>query len=325
MKAIVTGVAGFIGSKLAEELINNGYQVTGIDCFLDYYSRDIKENNLKNLMDQKGFTFIEENILNLDLVELFSNIDYVFHQAAQAGVRASWGEDFQIYTDNNVMATQQMLEAAKVSNIKKFIYASSSSVYGDTDNLPMKENNRLQPVSPYGVSKLAAENLCYLYWKNFQVPTLSLRYFTVFGERQRPDMAFHIFIKAILNNEFLIIYGDGKQSRNFTHVDDIVKANILAAESKYEGEVFNIGGDGERIVLDDAITLMENIIGKKVERIYHDVAKGDVKHTSADCSKAVNLLGYDPEVGFIEGLEREIEWLQKMNADKDMLGEIYNV
>ena len=312
MKALVTGTAGFIGSTLTEKLLKEGYEVIGVDCFIDYYSRKLKEKNMESFIDNNNFTFIEKNILDIDLKGLLKDIDYIFHQAAQAGVRASWGEDFEIYSDNNIMGTQKLLEAAKESNIKKFVYASSSSVYGDTDNLPMKETNRLQPVSPYGVSKLAAENLCYLYYKNFNVPTVSLRYFTVFGERQRPDMAFHIFIKAILEDKKLTIFGDGKQSRNFTHVDDIVKANILAAESDVKGEIFNIGGDGERVVLNDAISLMEDIIGKKANREYQSVVKGDVKHTSADCSKARKMLNYNPEVSFKEGLKREIEFLKEL-------------
>src|SRR6056297_2709797 len=312
MKALVTGTVGFIGSTLTEKLLKEGYEVIGVDCFIDYYPRRLKEKNMELFIDNDNFTFIEKNILDLDLKELLKDIDYIFHQAAQAGVRASWGEDFEIYSDNNIMGTQKLLEAAKESNIKKFVYASSSSVYGDTDNLPMKETNRLQPVSPYGVSKLAAENLCYLYYKNFNVPTVSLRYFTVFGERQRPDMAFHIFIKAILEYKKLTIFGDGKQSRNFTHVDDIVKANILAAESDVKGEILNIGGDGERVVLNDAISLMEELIGKKANREYQSVVKGDVKHTSADCSKARKMLNYNPEVSFKEGLKREIEFLKEL-------------
>jgi len=312
MKALVTGTVGFIGSTLTEKLLKEGYEVIGVDCFIDYYSRKLKEKNMESFIYNDNFTFIEKSILDIDLKELLKDIDYIFHQAAQAGVRASWGEDFEIYSDNNIMGTQKLLEAAKENDIKKFVYASSSSVYGDTDNLPMKETNRLQPVSPYGVSKLAAENLCYLYYKNFNVPAVSLRYFTVFGERQRPDMAFHIFIKAILEDKKLTIFGDGKQSRNFTHVDDIVKANILAAESDVKGEIFNIGGDGERVVLNNAISLMEDIIGKKANREYQSVVKGDVKHTSADCSKARKMLNYDPEVSFEEGLKREIEFLKEL-------------
>ncbi|WP_134059406.1 NAD-dependent epimerase/dehydratase family protein [Halanaerobium congolense] len=312
MKSLVTGTAGFIGSTLTEELLQEGHQVIGVDCFIDYYDRSLKENNINSFIDHQNFTLIEENINELDLKELLKDVDYIFHQAAQAGVRSSWGEDFEIYTHNNVKGTQKLLEAAKESNIKKFVYASSSSVYGDTDQLPMQETNRLQPVSPYGVSKLAGENLAYLYHQNFNVPTVSLRYFTVFGERQRPDMAFHIFIKAILEDKKLTVFGDGKQSRNFTHVDDIVKANILAAESDVEGEIFNIGGDGKRVVLNEAIDLMEELIDKEANREYQQVVKGDVKHTSADTSKAKELLGYEPEVEFEEGLAREVEFLKEL-------------
>jgi len=312
LKSLVTGAAGFIGSTLTEKLLKKGHKVIGVDCFIDYYDRSLKENNISSFIDHDNFILIEENINKIDLKELLIDIDYVFHQAAQAGVRSSWGKDFEIYTHNNVKGTQKLLEAAKENNIKKFVYASSSSVYGDTDKLPMKETNRLQPVSPYGVSKLAGENLAYLYYKNFNVPTVSLRYFTVFGERQRPDMAFHIFIKAILEDEKLTIFGDGKQSRNFTHVDDIVKANILAAESDLVGEIFNIGGDGKRVVLNDAIDLMEELLGKQANRDYQQVVKGDVKHTSADTSKAKKMLGYEPEVDFEEGLAREIEFLKNL-------------
>lgn len=312
MKALVTGSAGFIGSNLAERLLNEGYEVIGIDCFTDYYSRDLKEKNLSFFKEHKNFTFIEEDILNLDLVELLADVDYVFHQAAQAGVRASWGKSFDIYTDNNIRATQQLLEAAKKSSIKKFVYASSSSVYGDTDQLPMQESNKLQPVSPYGVSKLAAENLCYLYWKNFGVPTVSLRYFTVFGERHRPDMAFHIFIKGILTGGKITIFGDGEQSRNFTYVGDVVQANILVAESDIAGEIFNVGGAGDRVTLNETIAIMEDIIGQEVEKEYKAVAKGDVKHTEADETKIREILGYEPHIGLREGLEREVEWLKQI-------------
>lgn len=309
---LVTGVAGFIGSNLAKELLKMGEQVIGVDCFTDYYARSLKEKNLAAIKGNDNFEFFEADLLELDLIDLLDGVDYVYHQAAQAGVRASWGKTFDIYTDNNIRVTQQLLEAARESAVKKIVYASSSSVYGDTDQLPMKEDNYLQPVSPYGVSKLAAEHLCYLYWKNFNVPTVSLRYFTVYGEGQRPDMAFHIFIKAILTGSTITVFGDGRQSRNFTHVSDIVQANILAAESSISGKGFNIGGDGEGIVLNDSIKMMADIIGKKAEIIYQDAAKGDVKHTSANCQKARKLLGYEPEMGFKEGLIREIAYLKKI-------------
>ncbi len=314
MKHLITGAAGFIGSNLARELLGRGKKVIGIDCFTDYYSRELKERNIRDIISNDNFKFIEANLMELDLEKLLSKADYVYHQAAQAGVRASWGRNFEIYSNNNILATQKLLEAAKDCKLKKFVYASSSSVYGDTDQLPMKENNYLQPVSPYGVSKLAGENLCYLYWKNFKVPTVSLRYFTVFGEGQRPDMAFHIFIKAILTGEPIHIFGDGSQSRNFTHVQDAVKANILAAEAgiDVEGEIINIGGEGKRIILNDVVDLMQEIIGKKVEIKYEPVVKGDVKHTAADCKKAHELLGYQSEVEFEQGLKREIEWLKSI-------------
>jgi len=312
MVHLITGVAGFIGSNLAEELLIRGEKVIGIDCFTGYYSRKLKEKNLETIIKEKNFNFIEANLLEMDLVDLLTGVDYIYHQAAQAGVSSSWGSNFDIYTDNNIRLTQQLLEAARESKIKKFIYASSSSVYGDSDQLPMRESNYLQPVSPYGVTKLSAENLCYLYWKNFSVPTISLRYFTVFGERQRPDMAFHIFIKAILQGEKLMIFGDGEQSRNFTYVSDIVEANILAALSDIEGEIFNVGGAGERVTLNQTIDIMEEIIGKNARREYKEVAKGDVRHTEADESKIRKRLDYQPKIGLREGLEREIQWLKEV-------------
>ena len=189
MKHLITGAAGFIGSNLAKKLLAAGEEVIGIDCFTDYYSRDLKERNIETILDNSNFTFLEKDLLKTDLQNLLKDVDYIYHQAAQAGVRSSWGEDFEIYNQNNILLTQKLLEAAKdAENLKKFVYASSSSVYGDTDQLPMQEDNRLQPVSPYGVSKLAGENLAYLYYKNFKVPTVSLRYFTVYGEGQRPDI-----------------------------------------------------------------------------------------------------------------------------------------
>jgi len=238
MKALVTGCAGFIGSHLTERLLREGYEVIGIDCFTDYYAREIKERNTENALNQKNFKLIEEDILEMDK---FPEVDYVFHEAAQAGVRASWGKSFKIYTRNNIETTQKLLEFYKDLNIKKFVYASSSSVYGDAE-LPMKEDSLLKPVSPYGVTKLAAENLCYLYWKNYNVPTVSVRYFTVYGPRQRPDMAIHKFVKAIFNGDEITVFGDGTQTRDFTYVDDAVEATILAAESNSIGEVYNIGG-----------------------------------------------------------------------------------
>jgi UDP-glucose 4-epimerase len=309
MKAIVTGCAGFIGSHLAERLIGDGFEVVGIDCFTDYYSRKLKENNISSILNNENFRFIERDLLEIDMPSILKNVDYIFHQSAQAGVRASWGDSFKIYCDNNILATQKLLEGCKDTGLKKFVYGSSSSVYGDTESLPMKETDIPKPVSPYGVSKLAGEHLCYLYWKNYDVPTISLRYFTVYGPRQRPDMAFHKFIKAVLQGDEIKIYGDGRQTRDFTYVSDIVEANLLAARGNFNGEVFNIGG-GTRISLIDAIEELEKIIGKKAILDYTEKQKGDVRDTYADITSANDRLGYSPKVKIKQGLEREIEWIK---------------
>lgn len=309
MKCLVTGAAGFLGSNISERLISMGAEVIGIDCFIDYYPRALKEKNLTNLWASKQFTFIEKSLLDVNLSELLDGVDYVFHQAAQAGVRASWGKDFEIYTENNIKATQQLLDACKDKPIKRLIYASSSSVYGDVKEFPMRETMFLQPVSPYGVSKLAAEHLCVLYWKNFKVPTISLRYFTVYGPRQRPDMAFNRFIKAILKGDTIRIYGDGKQTRDFTFVADAVQANISAMTNGTPGGVYNIGG-GSRISVNDVLAILGKISGIEPKISYEERQKGDVQDTCADTTLAKNELLYNPQVGIEEGLRQEYEWLK---------------
>ncbi|OEU58408.1 MAG: UDP-glucose 4-epimerase [Desulfobacterales bacterium C00003104] len=311
MKCLVTGAAGFIGSHLCERLIKEGCEVVGIDNFMDYYARSFKESNISGLLLDPGFRFVEESILDCDLGKLFEDLDAVFHQSAQAGVRASWGANFRIYSDNNILATQMLLEAAKSSPVKKFIYASSSSVYGDTTDLPMRESSVTRPVSPYGVSKMAAEHLCYLYYRNFRVPTVSLRYFTVYGPRQRPDMAFHRFFKWILEGKVIQMYGDGEQSRDFTHVDDIVGANWLAFEKGDPGRVFNIGG-GSTVTMNQVIHTMEEITGRPATVDYQQMQKGDVRHTSADMTMAREELGYNPAVSIRKGLETEYKWIREL-------------
>jgi len=306
MKALVTGCAGFIGSHLTERLLRKGYEVIGIDCFTDYYAREIKERNIENALNEKNFKLIGEDILEMNE---YPEVDYVFHEAAQAGVRASWGKSFEIYTRNNIEATQKLLEFYKDREIKKFVYASSSSVYGDAE-LPMREDSLLKPVSPYGVTKLAGENLCYLYWRNYNVPTVSLRYFTVYGPRQRPDMAIHKFVKAILNGEEITVFGDGTQTRDFTFIDDVVEANILAGNSEIEGGVFNVGG-GSRISVNKLIKLLEEIIGKEARIKYIEKQKGDVWDTLADTTKISNELNWEPEVKIEEGLKIFVEWYEK--------------
>ena len=310
MRCLVTGVAGFVGSHLAERLLADGHEVCGIDAFIDYYPRRIKERNLTRLLASKNFTFIEGNLLHLNLHSLLEGVLWIFHQAAQAGVRASWGKDFSHYVDCNVLATQRLLEAVLSSGqeVQRFVYASSSSVYGDTNVLPISESAMPFPVSPYGVTKLAAEHLCSLYQSNFGVPTVSLRYFTVYGPRQRPDMAFHRFCKAALEHEPLHIYGDGSQTRDFTYVSDVVEANILAATTPAAvGQVMNISG-GARVSVREVITLLEEISGTTMKLTFDEKQHGDAQHTFADTRRAERLLKYQPRVGLREGLTQEFAY-----------------
>ncbi len=308
MRCLVTGCAGFIGSHLAGKLVQSGFEVIGIDSFTDYYDQRIKEANVQVLLSSQGFTLIRRDLLSMDLDKSLEGVDYIFHHAAQPGVLASWGSRFETYVDNNILATQRILEAAKKVSIKSLIFASSSSVYGDCE-LPMREDRRLSPISPYGVSKLACENLCYSYWKNFGVPVVSLRYFTVYGPRQRPDMAFHKFIRAILKGEEITIYGDGNQTRDFTYIDDAVNANLLVIEKGSTGEIFNIGG-GSYISVSGAIKLLEEIVEKKARIRYIEKRKGEMDATWADIGKAKNMLGYSPRSDLREGLREEVEWIK---------------
>ena len=314
---LVTGAAGFIGSTLSEAMLAMGHKVVGIDSFTDYYSRTLKESNLAQLLDDPNFKFLETDLLEADLSRLLSGsssetaglrVDYIFHLAAQAGVRASWGRSFEIYTRNNILATQRLLEAAMELRPKKFVYASSSSIYGDAESFPTPESLTPRPISPYGVSKLAGEHLCFLYTRNYGVPTNALRYFTVYGPRQRPDMAFNRFIRAIEQEVEIEVYGDGEQTRDFTFVADAVQGTIAAALTDVSGEVFNLGG-GSRVTVNEIIQTMEDVLGKRARIKHASEQKGDVRHTSADTSKARSILGYKPSVGLREGLSRECEWL----------------
>lgn len=314
MRCLVTGAAGFVGSHLAERLLREGYEVIGIDCFVPYYPRWMKEKNVAPLLSHPRFRWLEGDLLQTDLAALLGQgVAYVFHQAAQAGVRASWGKEFADYTALNILATQRLLEAAKTHPPQKFIYASSSSVYGDVATLPMHEDALPKPVSPYGVSKLAAEHLCYLYWKNFGIPTMALRYFTVYGPRQRPDMAFHRFLRFILEDRSIPIYGDGQQTRDFTFIDDVVEANLLALSTSVVGEVLNIGG-GTTITLRDAIEVCAEVVGKCPRLDIRPVEKGDVRQTLADVTRAKHVLGYRPKVSLREGLEAQWRWIQELYA-----------
>lgn len=309
MKAVVTGAAGFIGSHLAEHLIEEGCEVVGVDSFCPYYSVEQKRSNVAALEENPSFRLIKSNLLSIDLDTLLSDVDLVFHLAAQAGVRASWGHHFRDYTRFNIEATQELLEAAKDKGISRFVCASSSSVYGDVKELPVKETHPLNPISPYGVTKLACEHLCAIYAKSFNVPVVSLRFFTVYGPRQRPDMAIHKFMKAALAHEPIEIFGDGAQSRDFTYVHDAVQACMLAAKKKTGIGPYNIGG-GSRITVNDLVRLIQRVLDTSTDVRYVDKQRGDVMHTHSDCSKAKADFGFDPKHSLEEGLFEQAAWFR---------------
>jgi len=311
VRAFITGVAGFIGSTLADRLLAGGAEVVGIDCFTDYYPRPMKERNLAAALRHPRFTFLESRVQDADLRRLLSDRTHVFHLAAQAGVRKSWGRDFAVYTVNNIEATQVLLEACRAATLERVVYASSSSVYGDNVPMPMREDARPQPVSPYGVSKLAAEQLCYLYFANHGVPAVSLRYFTVYGPRQRPDMGFHRFLRAALGGEPIVVYGDGEQTRDFTFVADAVGATEAAAIRGVPGRVYNIGG-GSRVSVNEVIEMIGRVSGRRPLVTVDAAQKGDMRHTYADTWLARTDLGYDPKVGLEEGLAAEHGWLAEL-------------
>ena len=310
MKALVTGAAGFIGSTLSECLVDAGAAVTGIDCFTDYYPRERKERNLARLRKAPGFTLVERALSDADLPALLDNVTHVFHLAAQPGVRKSWGRHFQIYTVNNVEATQILLEACVGKPIERFVYASSSSIYGDEVSLPMREDARPQPVSPYGVTKLAAEQLCYLYYVNHSVPTVAVRYFTVYGPRQRPDMGFSRFLSAAIRDEAVQMYGDGRQTRDFTFVADAVSATLAAATRGKAGGVYNIGG-GSRVQLLDVFELIRQVTGRPLQIERLDPQRGDMRDTYADTTRARADLAFAPTVTLEQGLRAQYDWMQK--------------
>jgi len=312
-KSIVTGVAGFIGSSTAEELLRRGERVIGVDHVNDYYDPLLKRKNLSFLERYPQFELIEKDIQELNWNELLGDVDVVYHQAAQAGVRASWGDGFRAYTERNINATQALLEGAKqTSRLSRIVVASTSSIYGNAESFPTSEKISPQPISPYGITKLAAERLCCLYHQNFQVPVTMLRYFTVYGPRQRPDMAFHKFFKAVIQDEPISIYGDGQQTRDFTFIQDVVAANLVAATvPEAVGEILNIGG-GSRVVLTEVLETMEQVVGQSIKRQHQSPARGDARHTSADISKATQILGYRPRVSLEEGLAQEWEWIKSL-------------
>ena len=310
MKAVVTGVAGFIGSHLAESLLGDGHEVTGIDAFVDYYPRAVKEKNLRRARDHARFRLLEGEVQALRLSEILDGADQVFHLAAQAGVRASWGRDFALYTEHNVLATQRLLEAAVSAGRPRLVYASSSSVYGDSRVLPLREDAACHPLSPYGVTKLAAEHLGRLYHLSHGLPVVSLRYFTAYGPRQRPDMAFHRFLGAARAGQAVRVFGDGEQTRDFTYVADVVSATRAAADAGRAGCVYNVGG-GERVTVNEVLRLIETVTGRRLPVAREEAQKGDMRDTFADTEAARRDLAFRSTVPLREGLAREWAWLQE--------------
>lgn len=308
VKCLVTGVAGFIGSHLAERLLGEGHQVVGIDSLTEAYEVSLKEENLEQLRSFSSFQFVRADLLQCDLEEVLGEVEVVYHLAAQAGVRSSWGGEFELYIKRNILATQRLLESCRDKQVKKFVFASSSSVYGEQQVYPTPEGALPRPLSPYGVSKLAAEHLCSLYWKNFGIPCVSLRYFTVYGPRQRPDMAFHRFMKALWSGAPIVVFGDGTQSRDFTYVSDIVDATLKAALLGVPGKVYNVGG-GSNATLREVLILLEELTGVTPKIVWNKMERGDVMHTMADLALSHKDLHYRPTVKLREGLKNQWEWM----------------
>ena len=308
--ALVTGTAGFIGSTLTDRLLADGVRVTGVDMLTDYYDIALKRKNLEGPRRHPSFSLLELDLGAADLAVL-PEVDVVFHQAAQPGVRASWGREFAAYTHHNVLATQRLLERYQKSKLERFVYASSSSVYGDAESYPTREDALPRPFSPYGVTKLAGEHLVMLYGRNFGLPVTALRYFTVYGPRQRPDMAFHRFCRSMIAGQPITVYGDGKQSRDFTFVSDAIEANVRAWKRAAPQGLYNIGG-GSQVEVLEAITLLEKSLGVKAQVKFEPRPAGDPMRTRADGSRLAADLGYATAVGIADGLAAEAEWARSL-------------
>ncbi|MEO6463101.1 MAG: NAD-dependent epimerase/dehydratase family protein [Candidatus Eisenbacteria bacterium] len=305
--AVVTGAAGFIGSHLSEALVARGFDVVGVDAFTDYYDPAIKRRNVAPLLAGPRFRLLELDLATAALDALPARPRWVFHLAAQPGVRASWGREFATYATQNVLATQRLLEHVKDAGSERVVVASSSSVYGDAEALPTSETDLPRPFSPYGVTKLAAEHLALLYARNFGVPAVAMRYFTVYGPRQRPDMGFHKFIRALLADQPIGVYGDGGQTRDFTFVADAVAANLAAAERGVPGTAYNVGG-GSRVSVNDVLARLGRLAGRtpRIER--GPPQPGDPRDTGADIARAGRDLDWQPRVALDEGLARQLAW-----------------
>lgn len=310
----MTGVAGFIGSSLAQRLLSEGVHVRGLDNLTPYYSQAIKQSNLEALQAYRGFEFRSLDLAQDPIVDHLDDIPVVFHQAAQPGVRSSWETGFVASVTNNITATQRLLEAARQVELERFVYASSSSVYGEAAERPMREGGPLRPFSPYGVTKLSAEQLCTVYASNFGVPTVSLRYFTVYGPRQRPDMATHRLLQAALNGTRFPVFGSTSYVRDFTFVDDVVAANLAAATVSVDpGTIVNVAG-GATVTMADLMAAVEEVTGRTLQLDDQGKRAGDVTHTEADLTRVLQLLGWRPSVGLLEGLRAQRDWHEKHAA-----------
>jgi nucleoside-diphosphate-sugar epimerase len=307
-RVVVTGAAGFVGSHLVDALLARGDQVIGIDCFTPYYPAEAKRRNLAAALADDRFTLVEADLREADLARLFDGCDAVFHQAAQPGVRLSWSDGFPEYANHNVLATQVLLEAARAAEVRRIVYASSSSIYGNQERYPTRETDLPRPYSPYGVTKLAAEQLCSLYAENWGLPTVALRYFTVFGPRQRPDMSIHRLCEAALTGTSFPRFGDGTQVREFTFVADIVAANLLAADAVVPpGTIVNIAGGGE-ITLNELIATVGELAGRPIAVEDYPPQAGDAVRNGGAVDQARALLGWSPRVGLREGIDAQLAW-----------------
>jgi nucleoside-diphosphate-sugar epimerase len=305
---LVTGCAGFLGSHLSERLVAEGHEVIGVDCFTSYYARATKELNLARLRDEPRFHLLELDLAGDPLDGVLEGVDCTFHLAAQAGVRGSFGERFAGYVRNNVVATQRLLEQAVVARPTAFVYASSSSVYGDAARCPTTELAERRPVSPYGMTKVSTEELAGVYLRCFGVPVVGLRYFTAYGPRQRPDMAFSTFLSRVLAGQPVPLNGDGRQIRDFTFVDDVVEGTVSAARYGRAGAVYNIGG-GAPVRLLDALGLIGELTGLPVEIEPRPCPLGDARRTGCDGELARTELGFGPSTGLRDGLAAQLEWM----------------
>lgn len=318
MTVVVTGAAGFIGSTLVDELLDDGERVIGIDCFTAYYSAKAKWTNISDALSHPNFSLIEADLRFDDLVPILTDVELVFHQAAQPGVRLSWANGFNEYDSCNVLATQRLLEAAIAAGVRRVVYASSSSIYGNATEYPVHETDLPRPHSPYGVTKLAAEHLCELYAANYDLDVVSLRYFTVYGPRQRPDMAIYRLLESGITGDAFPLYGDGTQVRDFTYVHDVVQANLQAATATVaRATVLNVCAGGST-PMDELVEVTSAAVGKAIRIDRRPAKVGDVSRTGGDNTKARELLGWEAKVSLVAGIAYQADWQRQQHARRSV-------